>query len=207
MIRLATWTGLRSGEIEKLRLDELDFQRKSIRLADSKTGESVRPLNNYARFLLFPIRLHSQAHRVTGYVFPPDRGEGHYGGLPGAVVRIRTASYLAQETRDALREFSIHIARHLFATIANAVGVGEISLAALLGHSKGAVTAGYVSNMDPHLLKEANRAAGRVKSLMDTGASARSTVNLNDDDALELADDDDIADESNGIDWRKMLKG
>ncbi|MEO8242231.1 MAG: integrase family protein [bacterium] len=192
MIRLAALTGMRSGEVVQLKLGELDFQRNAIRLAVSKTGKSVRPLNSCARELLIRDWRNSRGDRVTGFMFPAERGDGHYGGLPGAVVRIKAAPYLDQATRDALAGFSMHIARHLFASIANLVGVGEITLAALLGHSKGSVTSGYVSHIDQHLLAQANKAASSVASLLNRGAAAGRSQGAQVSEPFGLAYDDQI---------------
>jgi hypothetical protein len=64
-------TGWRSGEAQALRWSEIDFTRRTARLADTKTGLSVRPLSYAACDVLRTMPRHS-ADRV----FPATRGEG-----------------------------------------------------------------------------------------------------------------------------------
>ncbi len=47
-IRFAVLTGCRRGEVAALRRAELDFPGRALRLADTKTGESIRPLSAIA---------------------------------------------------------------------------------------------------------------------------------------------------------------
>ncbi len=51
-IRLLALTGCREGEILSLRWDAVDLERGHLRLADSKTGKSVRPLGKSAAAVL-----------------------------------------------------------------------------------------------------------------------------------------------------------
>ena len=165
-IRVAVLTGMRFSEVIGLRRSELRFDYRAIRLENTKTGQSTRPLNEHVRLVLM---WHWQLHLNETFVFGNEGSDKPYGGLPNAVRRICTADYLDAETVQALNGFSMHIARHLFASVANSIGINEFTLAALLGHSKGSVTSGYVSLIDAHLLSAANKTAFRVKALMSDG--------------------------------------
>lgn len=59
-IRLLIFTGARRGEILTLRWDAVDFDRKVLKLADSKTGEKVIYLNPPALELLSTLPRQSQ---------------------------------------------------------------------------------------------------------------------------------------------------
>src|SRR5690606_18369420 len=65
-IRLLALTGCRENEILSLRWDAVDFDRGHLRLSDSKSGKSVRPLGQSAAALLATLL------RVEGnpYVLP-----------------------------------------------------------------------------------------------------------------------------------------
>ncbi len=167
-IRLAALTGMRAGEVIGLKLNEVDLPNNALRLTETKTGKSIRPLNEHARAVIYPLRMAAQ----TDFIFPADRGEGHYGGLPAAVRRICRADYLDDTTRAALASFSLHIARHIFASIANAQGISEHTISALLGHANGSITAKYISPIDKPLLNEANKAAAAVANLLNEGRLA-----------------------------------
>ena len=89
-IKLIALTGLRRSECTDLRWDWVDLDGRCLRLADSKTGASVRPLGASAAALLEGLP------RLAGspFVFPGPRGEGPYGGLPKAWIaspRLRVA--------------------------------------------------------------------------------------------------------------------
>ena len=184
-IRLAALTGMRAGEVIGLRWSEVDMPNKAFRLTATKTGKSIRPLNRRARDLIF--RMYMEAK--TPFVFPGDRGMSHYGGLPAAVRRICRAEYLDDATRVALLPFSLQIARHAFASIANSMGISENTIGALLGHANGSITAKYISPIDSHLLAEANKAAGEVFNLMSKGVPTKRFEGLEDDGYLEIFDE------------------
>jgi integrase len=59
-------TGCRRGEIEKLRRPEIDLAGQALRLGDTKTGRSVRPIGQAAVRTLMDIMVRSS----DNYVFP-----------------------------------------------------------------------------------------------------------------------------------------
>ena len=81
--RFLALTGWRSGEALGLRWAEVDLPRRTARLADTKTGESLRPLSHAACDILRGLI----AQRRTG--IPADPGQGQHGRLPQAVESHR----------------------------------------------------------------------------------------------------------------------
>ena len=67
-IRLLALTGCRLGEIQNLRWSDVDLPGQALRLSDSKTGESVRPLGHPAVKVLM-----ADAPSKEGFVFPSAR--------------------------------------------------------------------------------------------------------------------------------------
>ena len=63
-IRLLALTGCRRSEILNLKWSEVDFESSCLRLGDTKTGASIRPLPAPARAIL------AQLKRDGDYVFP-----------------------------------------------------------------------------------------------------------------------------------------
>src|SRR5262249_4285501 len=63
-------TGWRSGEVLRLRWDEVDLARRTATLSDTKTGRSVRPLSRIACDILGGLT------RKGDLVFPAARGNG-----------------------------------------------------------------------------------------------------------------------------------
>lgn len=187
--RLALLTGMRKGEVTGLKWSEVDFSNDAFRLADSKNGKSIRPISQAAREILRP--LHPQ--QKGPFVFASPRSpETRYGGLPNAVQRIKRATYLDKDTRSALAGFSLHIARHLVGSVANALDVSEITIGALLGHAKGSVTQKYVSKIDRHLLAQANKVSGAVQRLLRDGEPQEPLLSYNYSFDLEIDDGDPL---------------
>ncbi|MEZ5697121.1 MAG: tyrosine-type recombinase/integrase [Sphingomonadaceae bacterium] len=59
----------------------------------------------------------------------------------------------------ALEGITAHVLRHSFASIANDLGFTEVTIAALLGHSKGTMTSKYIHTMDSALIMAADTIA------------------------------------------------
>ena len=87
--RLLALTGWRSGEALGLRWAEIDLPKRTARLTDTKTGESIRPLSNAACDVLRSIS------RSGDLVFPPTRGDGSMTGFRKLWIGSRSLpSYL-----------------------------------------------------------------------------------------------------------------
>lgn len=96
MVRFLALTGWRSGEAQALRWSEIDFTRRTARLADTKTGLSVRPLSYAACDVLRTMPRHS-ADRV----FPATRGEGPMVGFKKFWPKIAKLRELAADVARA----------------------------------------------------------------------------------------------------------
>lgn len=144
--RFLALTGWRSGEALTLRWGMLDLLRRTARLPDTKTGESVRPLASAACDLLRRLG----PGKGDALVFPPSRGDGIMSGFPTLFERITKAGGLP-------RDVTPHILRHSFASLAADLGCSELAIAALLGHRSGSVTARYTHAADEVLLAVADR--------------------------------------------------
>ncbi|MEQ1538018.1 MAG: hypothetical protein ABL928_03750 [Sphingorhabdus sp.] len=55
-----------------------------------------------------------------------------------------------------------HVLRHSFASLANDLGYTEITIAALIGHSKGTMTSKYVHTLDTVLVMAADSNVGAL---------------------------------------------
>jgi hypothetical protein len=54
-----------------------------------------------------------------------------------------------------------------YASIANDLGFTEVTIAALVGHSKGSVTSKYIHSLDTALVIAADTIAGYIQGLLD----------------------------------------
>jgi integrase len=158
--RFLALTGWRSGEALGLRWAEIDLPRRTARLSDTKTGESLRPLPHAACDVL------RELSRQSDLVFPSTRGEGRMAGFRKLWDRIAKLGPLSADVTP-------HTLRHSFASLAGDLGYPEPTIATLVGHQGHSVTSRYVHAADAVLLAAADTGALRTAELMgeaQTGA-------------------------------------
>jgi integrase len=175
IIRQIALTGSRRTETIKLKWAEADTDSSCLRLADSKEGASIRPIGLHVVEYLEERRRHA-----TGtYVFPGPRSEdGPFGGFANHWEQIFADSPLADVTP--------HVLRHSFASIANDLGFTEVTIAALIGHSKGSVTSKYIHTLDTALIMAADTISGYIKGLLE-GREFKQTAYALDRDSRKAA--------------------
>jgi integrase len=147
---LLALTGCRLGEIEALKWAEVDDVGGCLRLADSKSGPSVRPVGREALGVL------RRALRVPGnpHVLPALRKDGHYNGLAGAWGRFMK--------RAGIEGITPHTMRHSYASVAGDLGFADSTIGTMLGHAGGTITSKYVHRLDSVLVAAANKVCGEV---------------------------------------------
>lgn len=167
-IRFIALTGVRRGEAQNLRWDEVDLHGTCIALGETKTGPSLRPLSR-AAFALVDVQ-----PAIADYVFAGGSEAKGYWGLPGLWQTVqRTAKRLAHTEAAAagatppamgpLEGLTLHSLRHSFAGVAESLGATIPTIAALLGHRLGGVTGGYIlKRVDVLLIDAANRVADQI---------------------------------------------
>jgi integrase len=164
-IRLIALTGCRRGEVEGLRRTEVDLAGRALRLGDTKTGYSVRPIGSAA-----VNALRAALERSKGeFVFPATRGRDYFQGVAKAWRKI---------ARRRLPGVTLHVLRHSFASVAEDLGLTLPTIAALLGHSVRGSTGGYVHKTDPVLVAAADRVAAAVAAYMDGWAGSARVVQM-----------------------------
>jgi integrase len=84
-IRAIALTGCRRGEITSLRRTEVDAAGQALRLVDTKTGESVRPIGKAAMDV---IKEAMDRSGKSEFVFPAGNGKTGFTGLPKGWTRI-----------------------------------------------------------------------------------------------------------------------
>ncbi len=129
-LRLALFTGARSGEITAAEWSHVDWKRKVIRLPDSKTNEARNiHLSDAA------IEVLKSLERVGKYIVA-----GRYKDEPHQ--NLSRAWIIAREYGD-LRDVRLHDLRHSFASLAVGRGVSLYIVGKLLGHKVPATTQRY----------------------------------------------------------------
>jgi integrase len=153
--RLLTLTGARRGEILALEWAHVDISGRCLRLPDTKTGASVRPLGMAATKVLQNLKKDDKVK----FVFPSTQGEGHYVGLPKAFSETCAEAKLEGAT--------LHTLRHSFASVANELGFTMPTIAAMIGHSVGSITGRYIHHLDRALIAAADSVSKRIVDMLD----------------------------------------
>jgi integrase len=159
-IRALLLTGCRRSEILALPWAWFDMKARCIRFEDTKSGPQLRPIGAAAiKQLAAQTR-----HEGNPWVFPADRGDGHFVGLPRVLARLCL--------RAGLKSVSVHILRHSFAAMAAELGFSELTIAGLLGHTVPGVTARYAHLPDSALVAAADRVSARMVAALNGNARA-----------------------------------
>jgi integrase len=153
--RFLALTGWRSGEALALRWSDIDLARRTARLADTKTGLSVRPLSHAACDVLRSLPLIGAGELV----FPATRGDGRMTGFPKLWARLAKLGELPADVTP-------HVLRHSFASLAADLEFSEITIAALIGHRGQSITSRYTHGADAVLLAAADAVANETARRM-----------------------------------------
>jgi integrase len=155
-VRFLALTGWRSGEAAGLRWRDVDLDRRTALLQDTKTGRSMRPLSKAACDILGGQTRHGDG----ALLFPATRGDGLMAGLKKFMRRIVSLAELPPDVTP-------HVLRHSFASLAADLGYSEPTIATLIGHKGHSVTNRYIHSADAVLLAAADAVAQRTLELMD----------------------------------------
>lgn len=148
-IRLIALTGLRREEACGLRWTEIDLIGSCLRLEDTKTGRSERPLGAAAKQALQSVTKVSEK-----WVFPNRSNEGS-ADFKKAIAAIFDAA--------GLYDARAHDLRRTFGSVAADEGYSDSTIGDLLGHARRGVTAQrYIRRFDGALIAAADRVSSRI---------------------------------------------
>jgi integrase len=157
-IELIALTGLRRQEAVRLRWSEVDTAGSCLRLQNTKTGRSIRPIGREALELLNRI-----PRQTSEFVFPTSTGD--------KPSELKTA--IAQIFDDAgLKDARSHDLRRTYASIAADIGFSDATIAELLGHARRSVTARhYIRRPDAALVSAASAVASSISRHLRGGSA------------------------------------
>lgn len=153
-IRLLIATGARLSEILTLKWDHVKFERRRLRLPDSKTGAKTIELTPQAVELLKGlIRIDGNPHVIVGR-----RHGQHLIDLQRPWQRIRSAA--------GLSDVRIHDLRHSFASLAIQNGLSTDVIGKLLGHRSSETTRRYAHLADSYIAQENDKIGQLLSAAM-----------------------------------------
>jgi integrase len=159
--KAAALTGCRLDEIEGLLKTEVDTAGMALRLGDTKTGKSIRPVGS-AAIAVLKVALEKSKSK---YVFPSVTNEKkHHTGL---------TRWLQKVSAKEVPGITSHGLRHSYSSTAEDLGYTIPTIKALIGHSrKSTVTEGYIHKIDSALLAAAEKIARHINDAMTGGRGA-----------------------------------
>ncbi|MBN1294074.1 MAG: site-specific integrase [Candidatus Latescibacteria bacterium] len=154
-IKMVLFTGMRRGELFRLKWENIDFNRGFIKIVDPKGGKDQEiPLNNATRELL-----QNHPHSESEYVFPGKNGKQRV-DIKKAVNRIKKQAELPKDFRP------LHGLRHVYASMLASSGeVDMYTLQKLLTHKSPQMTQRYAHLRDDALKKASNLAGEMIRKI------------------------------------------
>jgi integrase len=129
-LRLALFTGARSGEVTAIKWTHIDWSRKLARLPDSKTNE--------------PRTIHLSEAALEVIKTVPRVGPFVIAGVkPDASFKNLSRAWIVARKFGGLDDVRLHDLRHSFASLAAGRGVSLPMIGKLLGHRVPATTQRY----------------------------------------------------------------
>ena len=152
--RLWALTGCRRDEIAGLQWSEVHTNDGLLEFTDSKTGRSARPIGVAAIALLLSI----DKQEGSKFVFPGERGDGHYQG---------TKSVWSKAIKKAeLPGVTPHTLRHTMGSTAISTGEAMALTGAILGHANPRSTAIYAHVQSDPSKRAANRISKKIAAAL-----------------------------------------
>lgn len=161
MVQFAAWTGVRAGELQALKWEDIGAETVWIRRARKRDGTEKRPKNGRERQIAFlpPARvLDDLPHRPDPYVFHSPLGNALDQG---------SHFYAWREVRASagLRHIRWHDWRHFCATQLLELGLDHFAVSVQLGHTDGGALV-----MARYGHPSADAARGRLLQAFELGA-------------------------------------
>lgn len=186
IVRLWALTGCRRDEIAGLRWSEVDLEHGRLRLEETKTGKSIRPLGAAARVVLAAI----QKGDGSPYVFPAESGDGFFVGTKRLWPKIIARAGLGPDVTP-------HVLRHSVGSLAASSGESLLIVGAVLGHANPRSTAGYAHVAVDPAIQAADRLSNVIGAAL-AGAMDTKVVRLTEQKSrrgkgMELAASSDAA--------------
>jgi len=163
-LRLALFTGARSGEITAIRWEHIDWDRSHVRLPDSKTNTPRTILLNAPA-----VEVLKTVPRVGPFVIA--------GAKPGEAYKNLSRAWGLARAYAGLNDVRLHDLRHSYASLAASQGHSLQMIGKLLGHKVPATTARYA-----HLARDqvaaVNDGLGDAMSAAIAKRPARTAANV-----------------------------
>ena len=147
---LGVETGMRTGEMQNLRWEDVDFLQGRIKVEKSKTQAGIRVLGMTAFCKSELLRWRNLVGEESEWVFPSFSNRRHklQGGRKAWASALKKAG---------IAFFPMYYLRHAFATRMTAEGVSPITIAQTLGHNSTQIVPRYAQVLDQNRIDAIKR--------------------------------------------------
>lgn len=156
-IKTLLLTGYRKNEVLALPWAWVDTQAQTVRFGDTKTGAQIRPIGKAVSKIIDDRRPKEDGQKE--WVFPADRGDGHFVGLPRVFARLCE--------KAKIQDASLHDLRHTFGSMATELGFSLLTIAGIVGHTVPGITARYAHIADSALILAADRVSDYIAGALE----------------------------------------
>ena len=132
--------GLRVSEVCKLKLNDIDFDRKQIHVRESKNNKSRYVV--LGEFIAKGLRQYIEGAKPSIFLF-----NGREKGTPLSHNAVQQSFRLAMKKADIQKDACVHTLRHSFATHLLEQGVDIVTIKEQLGHAHIQTTMMYLHNL------------------------------------------------------------
>jgi len=164
ILLVALHTGMRKGEIFKMKWVDVDLSKPEIRIPESKGGKMrTLPINSILYHTLYQLKQVNGSHE---HVFPnPDTGKPY--------TDIKRSFHSACK-RARIKNLRFHDLRHTFASRLVRKGVDLVIIKELMGHASIVTTQRYLHSQ----AKEKKAAVETLVHSQNDGVSCQKSVNF-----------------------------
>ena len=165
-IQLLLLTGCRLSEIRTLKWEYIDYEKKLLRLPDSKTGAKTVYAGETVMNLLDEIKNNPSRPEDNEFVI--------WGKKPGSCLNNIYRSWKRMCKEAELKKVRIHDLRHSFASFFANDGTSLHMIAKLLGHSQTKTTERYSHIVTDSLLKTSEKITGKLGAILNVSEKPKS---------------------------------
>ena len=162
---LGVETGMRTGEMQGLRWEDIDFINGALRVEKSKSRAGIRsvPLSGFCVSELLRWR-NLVGPEYSEWVFPSFSNRRHplQGGRKSWASALKKAS---------IPFFPIYNLRHTFASRMTAAGVSPLTIAQMLGHASTQIVPRYAQVLDQNRFDAIKKLEALRQSSISNGAT------------------------------------
>ncbi len=145
-VYLAMTTGMRRKELVSLTWENVDLERRTIEIINSKGHDRVAPLVSSAVDMLGKLR--QTGARIGGPMFVRDDGVPYF-------LRMASSDFGCIVKAAGIRHCTLHDLRRTFCTDLARGGVNQVICQALAGHVSGETTAKFYQAVDDEMRRAA----------------------------------------------------